>query len=135
MRAASQLGEAAVRRPAGPSNPDCHAGISFTALRDASAFPVGSAARRYFVERLEELSQAVALLSVQGERERTAVAILARLATRATSRSVTAPMRASASDLYEPKHEANVTEIQIEHEQQDGRRAFKRDASFGDVVG
>jgi CDGSH-type Zn-finger protein/uncharacterized Fe-S cluster protein YjdI len=83
MRAASQLAEAAVRRPAGPSNPECHAGMSFTALRDAGAFPPGSGARRFFLERFEELTQAVGRLAGQGEREQGAAALLTALTARA----------------------------------------------------
>jgi CDGSH-type Zn-finger protein/uncharacterized Fe-S cluster protein YjdI len=58
MRAVAPLGERAARYPAGPSNPACNAGMSFTALRDAAPFPPGAAARRYFIERLAELSKA-----------------------------------------------------------------------------
>jgi CDGSH-type Zn-finger protein/uncharacterized Fe-S cluster protein YjdI len=58
MRAVSPLGEFAARLPAGPSNPNCNAGMSFTALRDAAPFPPGAAARRFFIERLGELSKA-----------------------------------------------------------------------------
>jgi len=83
MRAATQLAEAAARRPAGPSNPGCHAGMSFTALRDSGAFPPGNGARRFFVERLEELSSAVAAFADQGERERSAAALLAAITARA----------------------------------------------------
>ena len=36
MRAVTLLAERAARLPAGPSNPDCNAGMSFTALRDAA---------------------------------------------------------------------------------------------------
>src|SRR6185503_4510645 len=36
MHAIVPLAERAARLPAGPSNPDCHAGMSFTTLRDAS---------------------------------------------------------------------------------------------------
>jgi CDGSH-type Zn-finger protein/uncharacterized Fe-S cluster protein YjdI len=83
MRAASLLAEAAARRPAGPSHPECHAGMSFTALRDAGAFPPGAAARRFFLERLAELSKAVTLLAGQGEREQRAAALLTALSARA----------------------------------------------------
>ncbi len=58
MRAVSPLGERAARLPAGPSNPDCNAGMSFTALRDSAPFPAGAAARRFFIERLDELAVA-----------------------------------------------------------------------------
>ena len=83
MRATTQLAEAAARRPAGPSNPDCHAGMSFTALRDSGAFPPGNGARRFFVERLEELSSAVTAFAGQGERERSAATLLSALTARA----------------------------------------------------
>jgi CDGSH-type Zn-finger protein/uncharacterized Fe-S cluster protein YjdI len=59
MRAMTQLGEHAARLPAGPSNPECHAGVSFVALRDAAALPAGAGARTFFVERFDELTQAL----------------------------------------------------------------------------
>lgn len=62
MRAMSVLGEHAARLPAGPSNPGCNAGMSFIALRDAGALPPGVGARRFFVERLEELADAAAAI-------------------------------------------------------------------------
>jgi CDGSH-type Zn-finger protein/uncharacterized Fe-S cluster protein YjdI len=60
MRAMAQFGEHAARLPAGPSNPHCNAGMSFTSLRDAAAFPPGPAARRFFMERLSELTAVAA---------------------------------------------------------------------------
>jgi CDGSH-type Zn-finger protein/uncharacterized Fe-S cluster protein YjdI len=62
MRGMTYLAERAARLPAGPSNPGCHAGMSFIALRDAAPFPPGPAARRFFVERLGELAEAAAAL-------------------------------------------------------------------------
>ncbi|MGA2563610.1 MAG: ferritin-like domain-containing protein [Steroidobacteraceae bacterium] len=62
MRAAAPLGERAARLPAGPSNPHCNAGVSFTALRDAAAFVPGVGARRFFIERLSELASAAAVM-------------------------------------------------------------------------
>jgi CDGSH-type Zn-finger protein/uncharacterized Fe-S cluster protein YjdI len=59
MRAVTHLGEEAARLPAGASNPSCNAGMSFTVLRDASALPVGVPARRFFIERLSEITQRV----------------------------------------------------------------------------
>ncbi|MES3106882.1 ferritin-like domain-containing protein [Sphingomonas aurantiaca] len=56
MRALTPLAEHAARLPAGPSNPDCNAGISFTALREAAPLPPGSSARRFYVERLAEIA-------------------------------------------------------------------------------
>jgi len=58
MRAMAALGERAARLPAGPSNPECNAGMSFTALRDAAPFPPGASAARFFTERFEELNAA-----------------------------------------------------------------------------
>ena len=60
MRAVTVLGEHAARLPAGPSHPSCHAGMSFTALRDAAAFPPGTSSRRFFRERLGEMAAAAA---------------------------------------------------------------------------
>ena len=60
MRALTPLAERAARLPAGPSNPTCNAGVSFTALRDAAPFPAGRAARRFFTERLAALAEAAA---------------------------------------------------------------------------
>ena len=59
MRAMTLLGEHAARLPAGPSNPECHAGVSFVALRDAAALSPGAGARTFFVERFNELTQAL----------------------------------------------------------------------------
>jgi CDGSH-type Zn-finger protein/uncharacterized Fe-S cluster protein YjdI len=58
MRAATHLAERAARLPAGPSNPGCNAGMSFTALRDAAPMLPGASANRYFVERLGEIAAA-----------------------------------------------------------------------------
>ncbi|HEY7638831.1 MAG TPA: ferritin-like domain-containing protein [Steroidobacteraceae bacterium] len=62
------LAERAARLPAGPSNPECHAGMSFTALRDASPLPPGRAARVFFIERLQQLTDAAAVLAKGGDR-------------------------------------------------------------------
>jgi uncharacterized Fe-S cluster protein YjdI len=58
MRTVTLLAERAARLPAGPSNPGCNAGMSFSALRDAAPLPSGPSAARFFVERLAELSAA-----------------------------------------------------------------------------
>ena len=69
MKAVVPLAERAARLPAGPSNPHCHGGMSFTTLRDASALPPGRAARRFFVEqRFEQLAEAANLLRATGDR-------------------------------------------------------------------
>jgi CDGSH-type Zn-finger protein/uncharacterized Fe-S cluster protein YjdI len=84
MHALALYGARAARLPAGPSNPDCNAGVSFAALRDAASLPRGAGARRFFVERLNELAQAAAALSAPGDaRALQAARLLSELATRA----------------------------------------------------
>ncbi|MFT3768571.1 MAG: ferritin-like domain-containing protein [Minicystis sp.] len=84
MRAMTPLAERAARLPAGPSNPGCNAGMSFSALRDAAPLPPGPSARRFFVERIDEIARAAALLGGTGDaREQTAARILGDLAQRA----------------------------------------------------
>jgi len=85
MQAMMPLAERAARLPAGPSNPHCHAGMSFIALRDPSPLPPGPAARRVFLERFTQLADAGTALRRTGEARALAAAEqLARLATRAT---------------------------------------------------
>lgn len=85
MRAVVPLAERAARLPAGPSNPGCHAGMSFTVLRDSAAFPPGRAARRFFVERFAQLSTiAESLRSCGDPRAIAAADVLASLAKRAS---------------------------------------------------
>lgn len=96
MRAVTLLGERAARLPAGPSNPDCHAGMSFTALRDAAPLLPGPSARHFFRERLAELAQATASLQEGGD-ARTAGAFrllkdLAQRAERGFEAAATAPV-------------------------------------------
>jgi CDGSH-type Zn-finger protein/uncharacterized Fe-S cluster protein YjdI len=55
MRAVTPLAERAARLPAGPQNPGCNGGMSFTALRDAAPLPPGVSAGKFFLERLHEL--------------------------------------------------------------------------------
>jgi CDGSH-type Zn-finger protein len=62
MRSISPLAEHAARLPAGPSNPGCNGGMSFTALRDSAPLPPGQSTGRYFSERLRELSAAAQAL-------------------------------------------------------------------------
>lgn len=84
MRALVPLAERAARLPAGPSNPGCHAGMSFTALRDAAPLPAGRAARRFFVERFEQLAEAAEVLRAGGDSRTTSAAdLLGSLAKRA----------------------------------------------------
>jgi CDGSH-type Zn-finger protein/uncharacterized Fe-S cluster protein YjdI len=85
MRAVVPLAERAARLPAGPSNPECHAGMSFTALRDNAALPPGRAARRFFVERFGQLAEVGESLRSCGDPRAIAAAdLLASLAKRAT---------------------------------------------------
>jgi len=88
MRALGPLGEHAARLPAGASHPECHAGLSFTSLRDAAALPSGRAAERFFVERLTQFAAAGEALAraASSERPRRAATELAGLLRRAQSR-------------------------------------------------
>jgi CDGSH-type Zn-finger protein/uncharacterized Fe-S cluster protein YjdI len=87
MRAMSPLAERAARLPAGPTNPDYNAGMSFTALRDSAPLPPGASADKFFIERLRELSSAVAELARNGDARVTQAAkIIAELAQRAQKR-------------------------------------------------
>jgi CDGSH-type Zn-finger protein/uncharacterized Fe-S cluster protein YjdI len=83
MRAVTLLAEHATRQPAGPSNPHCNAGMSFTALRDASPFAPGPAAHRFFVERLEQLAAAGQAIAGQAPRTEQAARMLTALALKA----------------------------------------------------
>jgi CDGSH-type Zn-finger protein/uncharacterized Fe-S cluster protein YjdI len=81
MRAMTHLGERAARLPAGPSNPECHAGMSFTALRDAAALPPGASAWRFFDERMQLMAEAGEKLAARGDaRAQSASRILTDLA-------------------------------------------------------
>jgi CDGSH-type Zn-finger protein/uncharacterized Fe-S cluster protein YjdI len=83
MRAAAILAERAARLPAGPSNPTCNAGMSFTALRDAAPMLPGDSANQYFIERLSELAAAAANLAERGDpRALSASRVIADLAKR-----------------------------------------------------
>jgi len=85
MEAMMPLAERAARLPAGPSNPHCHAGMSFIVLRDSSPLPPGLAARRLLVERFTQLADAGAALRTTGDARAVAAAErLAWLAARAT---------------------------------------------------
>jgi len=94
MRAVTLLGERAARLPAGPSHPECHAGMSFTSLRDAAAMPPGDSAARFFRERLGEMAQAAAELDTGDARTASARRILDELASKA-ARGFTPTPRAS----------------------------------------
>ena len=83
MHAATHLAERAARLPAGPSNPGCNAGMSFTALRDAAPLLPGASAHRYFIERLDELREAAAVCAKSADaRAVSASKLIASLAQR-----------------------------------------------------
>jgi CDGSH-type Zn-finger protein/uncharacterized Fe-S cluster protein YjdI len=85
MQAVMPLAERAARLPAGPSNPQCNAGMSFITLRDSAALPPGPAARRLFVERFAQLAEGAAALRAGGDARAVAAADqLASLAARAS---------------------------------------------------
>jgi CDGSH-type Zn-finger protein/uncharacterized Fe-S cluster protein YjdI len=101
MRAVTPLGERAARLPAGPANPHCNAGMTFTALRDAAAFAPGAGARRFFVERLGELAEAASALARETADPRAIQAArlieaLARRAGPAFEAAAEAPVQAGA---------------------------------------
>jgi len=84
MQAVMPLAERAARLPAGPSNPQCNAGMSFITLRDSAALPPGPAARRLFAERFAQLSEGATALRAGGDARAVAAADqLASLASRA----------------------------------------------------
>jgi CDGSH-type Zn-finger protein/uncharacterized Fe-S cluster protein YjdI len=82
MKAMTLLAESATRRPSGPSNPHCNAGISFTALRDSAPLPHTAASRRFFVERMAELAKGASKLDQSDARIARATGMLGKLAER-----------------------------------------------------
>lgn len=102
MRAMALLGEHAARLPAGPSNPNCNAGMSFTALRDSAPFPSGPSAARFFIERLSEIAKLSEELGHSGqERPLRAARMLQDLKLRA-KRGFEAAERAQAERTLAP---------------------------------
>jgi CDGSH-type Zn-finger protein/uncharacterized Fe-S cluster protein YjdI len=83
MTAMTLFAERAARLPAGPSNPQCHAGVTFVTLRDTAPFPPGAAAHRFFIERLDELAAGAATIGTQDARTSRAARLLSDLAVRA----------------------------------------------------
>jgi CDGSH-type Zn-finger protein/uncharacterized Fe-S cluster protein YjdI len=100
MQALAPLAERAARLPAGPSNPNCNAGVSFITLRDSAALSPGPAARRFFTERFAQLAQgAQGLKGSADPRALAAADTLAALAGRAAKGfdlSAAAPAAAAA---------------------------------------
>jgi CDGSH-type Zn-finger protein/uncharacterized Fe-S cluster protein YjdI len=115
MKAMALLGESAARRPAGPSNPDCNAGVSFTALRDAAPMQPGASSRRYFIERLRELADGAAKLDQADVRVARASVFLNAIANRAARQFETAadaPASAPAAKPVAAKADAPPTRIE-----------------------
>lgn len=83
MKAMTLLAESAARRPAGPANPDCNAGMSFTALRDAAPMLPSASTRRFFAERMDELASFAGRLDLSDPRIARAAKLLTALAGRA----------------------------------------------------
>ena len=113
MQAVTPLGERAARLPAGPSNPHCNAGMSFTTLRDAAPLNPGNGARRFFVERMAELAAAAAaLMPAQDPRLAESSRVFAALARRAQERfdlsALPAPATQPAAPLVKPEVRAQV---------------------------
>lgn len=124
MRASVPLAEHAARLPAGPSHPGCNAGMSFTTLRDAAPLPAGAAARRFVIERLEQIAGAAELLAQDtgAARVSAAATALRRLADRAVQgldpdaptdtppHAATAPAPAPAAPPTAPATASTVTD-------------------------
>lgn len=82
MHALTAVAERAARLPAGPSNPGCNAGVSFTALREAASFPQGTGSRHLYLERVEELGLVAGAMDAADPRCARAVRILEKQADR-----------------------------------------------------
>ena len=82
MHALTAVAERAARLPAGPSNPTCNAGVSFTALREAASLPPGASARHLYLERVEELGAVAEALDPSDPRCARAARILQKQAAR-----------------------------------------------------
>jgi CDGSH-type Zn-finger protein/uncharacterized Fe-S cluster protein YjdI len=105
MHALTPLAERAARLPAGASNPHCNAGVSFIALRDSASLPPGIAARRFFIERLQQFADAATKLRDPADARTVAAdAIFASLARKADQGfDLAAPVQvASATKSAEP---------------------------------
>lgn len=112
MRAMALLGEQAARLPAGQSNPHCNAGVSFTALRDAAAFPVSAGAEAFFVDRLHELEIAANNLRMKNlSRCDRAAMIIAQLTRRAEARFSHVKVVASITMPSQPPTETEQARV------------------------
>lgn len=88
MHALTPIAERAARLPAGPSNPGCNAGVSFTALREAASLPQGVSARHIYIERVGELGAVAAAMDDTDPRCARAAMILRKQADRLRSAPV-----------------------------------------------
>jgi CDGSH-type Zn-finger protein/uncharacterized Fe-S cluster protein YjdI len=102
MRAATILAERAARLPAGPSNPACNAGMSFTALRDAAPVLPGASANLFFVERLGELSGAAKHLAQGGDARAVAASRLISDLCKRGTKGFAAPSRPATEGILSP---------------------------------
>ena len=100
MQAVVPLAEHAARLPAGPSNPNCNAGMSFVTLRDAGMLVPGRAARRLFVERFAQLADTAETLAAgaapRAGRARELLVALSRRAARGFDLAAAAPAAPAA---------------------------------------
>lgn len=102
MHALTAVAERAARLSAGPSNPDCNAGVSFTALRDAGSLPQGASARNLYIERVEELGAVAASMDQSDARIARAVRILQKQADRLKAAPATVPTTAEPPTAVPP---------------------------------
>lgn len=95
MHGIAHVAARAARLPAGASHPGVNAGITFTALRNAAALPHGPSARRFYVERVEELAAVAASLDQSDPHCRSASALLDRMVQRLKGTPPPSPTRVS----------------------------------------
>lgn len=108
MRVTTALAERAARLPVGPGNPSCHAGITFTALRDAAAFPPSAGARHALTERFKEMRVAAeALEPSDDDRVSLAARLLQNLSERA-ERGFAEARRLTAARVAAPETSASL---------------------------
>jgi CDGSH-type Zn-finger protein/uncharacterized Fe-S cluster protein YjdI len=117
MHALTAVAERAARLPAGPSNPGCNAGISFTALREAASLPAGASARQLYLERVEELSAAAEGMDPSDPRCARAARILEKQAARLRDAPIgevaptTAPVAASPSAAPSAPQTTSIADV------------------------
>ncbi len=112
MRALSPLAEAANRLPAGPSNPGCNAGMSFTALRDSAALPPGAAADRFVRERLQEFVTGAEKIAHLGPRHARAAQLLMQLAAQ-VKKQLPDPQQPAPVPAAAPASQAPAPEVEL----------------------